>query len=195
MKSFVVVIALTIALLDAGAASAAAATAPRQPQAAAQSAKAADGQGSADHKKKDIRKLLDLMGTRKLVMSSMDGMMNTMRPVLENSLPPGDYRPQLVELFMAKFKSKIDMDRFMEMAAAIYDKHFTGEEIGQLIAFYQSPVGQKLAAALPEITDEMRVKAESWGRELGQDAMSEVLAEHPDIASEMQAAAARLNAK
>jgi uncharacterized protein len=191
LKSFVVLIALTIAVMGAGAA----ATAPTRPQGAVQSAKAADGQASADHKKEEIRKLLDLIGTRKLVMSSMDGMMNTMRPVLENSLPPGEYRPQLVDLFMAKFKTKIDLDRFVEMAAAIYDKHFTGEEIEQLVAFYQSPVGRKLAAALPDITDEMRVKAESWGRELGQDAMREVLAEHPDIASDMQAAASRLNVK
>ena len=161
----------------------------------AQSKAAVIGQAATDQKKEDIRKLLDLLGTKRLMISSVEGMMTTMRPVLENSLPAGEYRQQLVDLFIAKFKAKLDMEHLMDAAVAVYDKHFTHEEIKQLITFYQTPVGQKIASALPQITDEMRTEGESWGRQLGQDSMREVLQERPDLAEAMQSAAAKLQVK
>ncbi len=163
--------------------------------ASAQSQPAATGQTPADQKKEDIRRLLDLLGTKKLMVSSMEGMMTSMRPILENSLPAGEYRQQLVDFFIAKFKAKLDVEHLVDAAVVVYDKHFSHEEIKQLITFYQTPVGQKIASALPQITDEMRTEGESWGKRLGQDSMREVLQEHPDLAEAMQAAAARLQVK
>lgn len=189
MKKIALVVALISALLLIVPAQALVAAGPPQ------SEQAAAPRAATDRKKEDIRKLLELTGTKQLMASSMEGMMTSMRPVLENSLPAGNYRPQLVELFMAKFKAKVDFDRLTDMAADVYDKHFSHEEIKQLVAFYQTPVGQKLTAALPEITNEMRTRSESWGRELGEQAMRDVLAEHPDLAEAMQAAGARINVK
>ena len=39
--------------------------------------------------------------------------------------------------------------------ARIYDKHFTHEEVKDLIAFYESPTGQKTLDKTPEITGDM----------------------------------------
>jgi hypothetical protein len=49
-----------------------------------------------------------------------------------------------------------DQQRAMQQIAAIYDKHFTGEEIKGLLDFYSSPLGQKFAAESPKINKEVQ---------------------------------------
>src|SRR5213593_2917736 len=49
-------------------------------------------------KEADIRKLLDLVGTKALLSQSFDEMTKSLKPVLANSLPPGDYREKLIDL-------------------------------------------------------------------------------------------------
>src|SRR5262245_39628602 len=87
-------------------------------------------------KEADIRRLLDLVGTRDLVVQSMDSMSKSIKPLLTNSLPPGDYREKLVNLFFEKFTTKTNVQHLLDLAVPIYDKTFSHEEIRSLIAFY-----------------------------------------------------------
>jgi len=61
----------------------------------------------------------------------------------------------------------------MDAAAAIYAKYFTRDELTQLIAFYKSPVAQKLSRVAPEITDLMR----EWPNRVGNDVLKETAAD------------------
>jgi uncharacterized protein len=140
-------------------------------------------------KEADIRKLLDLAGTKALVVQTMDSMSKGIKPLLTNSLPPGDYREKLVELFFAKFTAKADVQHLLDLAVPVYDKNFSHQEIRSLIEFYQTPLGQKTIAALPKVTAEMQEQGRKWGEELGKQCMLEVLAEHPDLADALNAAA------
>jgi hypothetical protein len=49
----------------------------------------------------------------------------------------------------------------------IYDRHFTAEELRQLLAFYRTPIGQKLLAEQPAITQEAMAVGQQWGQRLG----------------------------
>jgi len=49
----------------------------------------------------------------------------------------------------------------------IYEKHFTHEEIKQLIAFYTSPLGKKLTEGTTKIGKESMQIAQTWGMSLG----------------------------
>ena len=109
--------------------------------------------------------------------------------VCSHSLPPGDYRDKLIDLFVEKFRTKMNAQFLMDMAVPIYDKHLSHEEIKGMIQFYQSPVGQKMVSELPQITSELQTKGQESGRTLGQASMREVLDEHPDLAAAMEAAA------
>jgi hypothetical protein len=139
-------------------------------------------------KEADIRKLLDVAGTKALVAQTMDAMLKSMKPVLTHSLPPGDYREKLVELFFAKFSAKANPQQLLDMAVPIYDKSFSAEEIKDLIAFYQTPLGQKAIVTVPKITAELQEAGRKWGETAGRDAMLEVLAEHPDLAEALKTA-------
>jgi hypothetical protein len=139
-------------------------------------------------KEADIRRLLDLVGTKALVAQTMDSMSKSIKPLLTNSLPPGDYREKLVNLFFAKFTTKADAQRLLDLAVPVYDRNFSHQEIRNLIEFYQTPLGQKAIATLPKVTLEMQEQGRKWGEDLGRQCMLEVLAEHPELAEALNAA-------
>ena len=139
-------------------------------------------------KEADIRRLMSLVKVDSLITGMMDEMTTSIRPVLSNSLPPGDYRDKLIDLFFAKFKAKAEPKQIVDMAVPIYNKYFSDDEIKALIKFYETPVGQKAISAMPQLTSEMQQQGRAWGEKLGRDSMREVLAEHPDLADAMNAA-------
>jgi hypothetical protein len=139
-------------------------------------------------KEADIRRLLDVTGTKALVKQLMDGMEKNLKPMMINSLPPGDYRNQLVDLFFEKFESKADPQQLLDMAVPGYDKYLSDEEIKGLIVFYQTPLGQKALEVLPKLSMELQTQGAKWGQELGRESMLQVLSEHPDLAQAMSAA-------
>jgi hypothetical protein len=148
------------------------------------------GQSKIDPAKEaDIRRLLELVGTKTVAMRTIEEMTTTVRPVLANSLPPGEYRDKLIDLFFAKFKAKADAQRIVDLAVPVYDKHFSREEIKGLIQFYQTPLGHKTTTELPAIMGELRAAGEEWGKVLGRDSMQQVLAEHPELQEALNKAA------
>jgi hypothetical protein len=150
---------------------------------------AAHGKAKIDSAKEaDIRRLLDLTGVKALVAQTMDGMEKTIKPLVANSLPPGDYREKLIDLFFTRFRSKTDGQHLLDMAVPIYDKYFSHEEIRGLIKFYETPLGQKTISVIPQLMGELQEEGRKWGGDLGRESMQEVLAEHPDLLQALEAA-------
>jgi hypothetical protein len=56
----------------------------------------------------------------------------------------------------------------MRLIAPIYDQHFTHAEIRQMISFYESPLGRKISATLPQIQQESLDVGQQWGERLGE---------------------------
>jgi uncharacterized protein len=139
-------------------------------------------------KEADIRRLLDLVGAKALIEQTMDSMSKSIKPLLTNSLPPGEYREKLVDLFFAKFSAKADVQHMLDLAVPVYDKNFSHQEIRSLIEFYQTPLGQKAIATLPKVSAEMQEQGRKWGEDLGRQCMVEVLSEHPELADALNAA-------
>ena len=142
----------------------------------------ATGNGSIETQKAaDIQRLMEVTGAGGLGVQLLHSLETDLRPLLENSLPPGEYRAKLVDLYLAKFRSKATEESLTALVMPIYDKHFTDDEIKQLTAFYQTPVGKKAVAELPKVVAESQQAGKQWGEKVGQESMSEVLAEHPDL--------------
>jgi len=137
-----------------------------------------------------IRKLFEVQGTRTTMQAAIAGMSENMKPMLASSLPPGEYRDKLIDLFFQKFQSKINVDQLIDLAVPIYDKHFSMEDLEGLTKFYQTPLGKKAVSALPQVVIETQTASMKWGQQLGQQAMMEVLDEHPDLKKSLEDAAA-----
>jgi hypothetical protein len=65
----------------------------------------------------------------------------------------------------------------VDATARFYASHFTEPELKQILAFYQSPVGQKMLADEPRALDESMAYAGSWGDNLSIEVMSKLRAE------------------
>jgi hypothetical protein len=137
-------------------------------------------------KEADIRKLMDLIGTRELVSQMMDSMEKSIKPLMASALPPGDYRGTLIDFFFAKFHSKAAVQQLLDIAVPSYDKYYTHKEVQELIQFYGTPLGQKTISVLPKLTGELQDAGRKWGEGLGRDSMREVLSEHPDLAKALE---------
>ena len=137
-------------------------------------------------KEKDIRRLLEAAGTKDLMLDLINGMETNIKPILQNSLPPGDYRDKLIDAFLTKFRSKLDVNQLLALAVPLYDQNYSDAEIKSLIAFYETPLGQKVVRVTPSMTAEMMEKGQKLGEELGRASMLEVLAEHPEFEKAME---------
>jgi hypothetical protein len=137
-------------------------------------------------KEAHIRQLLELTGTKELVVQTMSGMEKNIRPMLVASLPAGDYREKLIDLFFAKFHSKTEPQQLVNMAVPVYDKYFSDEEIQGLAQFYGTPLGHKTLQVLPKLMSELQSQGQEWGQRVGRESMEEVLAEHPELAKALQ---------
>jgi uncharacterized protein len=149
-------------------------------------APSAKNSGIAPEKEKDIRRLLELVGTKALMAQAMGEMEKATRPELENSLPVGDYREKLIEAFFAKFRQKFDVQKMVDLAVPIYDKYFSLEEVRGLIRFYETPLGQKSVSVLPQLTAELMNEGRQLGEDAARQSMMEALAEHPDLEKQME---------
>jgi hypothetical protein len=137
-------------------------------------------------KEADIRRFMDVSGSSALASQQMQAVQQTMKPIMTEALPAGDYRAELVDLFFAKFQSKADTQKLLDMMVPLYDKYLTDAEIKGLIEFYQTPLGQKALQVMPKLMEEAQEAGRKWGESLGQESMREVLSEHPDLAKALE---------
>lgn len=73
----------------------------------------------------------------------------------------------------------------LDLAIVTYDRYLTDEDIKGLIAFYQTPTGQKTLSVLPKIVVELQTQGQKLGEQVGRETMMEVLSEHPEIVKAM----------
>jgi len=114
-------------------------------------------------KEADIRRLMALTHTTLLDKQTIGAMEAHVRPAITNALPPGEYRAKLVDLFVAKYKSKLNPEELKERAIPVYDKHFSAAEIKEMIRFYETPLGQKVLKEMPVVTAELQQMGQAWG--------------------------------
>ena len=142
-------------------------------------------------KEASIRKLLDLTGASKLMLQTIANMKDTIRPLILSSLPVGEYRERLVDLFFERFQTKLDPASLINLIVPIYAKYLSQDELDGLIKFYQTPLGQKALSVVPQILSESQLAGKQFGEKAGRESMIEVLQEHPDLRQAIQEAAAK----
>jgi hypothetical protein len=139
-------------------------------------------------KEADIRRLMSLTNFDALLRQTMNGMEGNIKTLMTNALPAGDYRDKLVDLFIKKFHSNLRTNELADRAIPVYDRHYSSSEIKELIRFYETPIGQKLLKELPAVSAELQQAGSVWGEDVGKKTMTEVLAEHPDLAKALEEA-------
>jgi hypothetical protein len=69
------------------------------------------------------------------------------------------------------------VDELMDDAARIYASHFSEQELRQLLALYQSPLGEKIINEEPKALDESMASAGSWADGFSHEVIEKMRAE------------------
>ena len=119
---------------------------------------------NAQTKNDDILKLLRVSGSDKLAEQIMDAMIPQFQQLV----------PGIPDTFWTRFREKLNIDDLLYACIPVYDKYYTQDEIKELIAFYESPLGQKMVEVTPLLTQETMAIGRSWGEKLGRDIVNEL---------------------
>src|SRR3989441_6281100 len=142
-------------------------------------------------KEADIRSLMELVGARDLVQDGANTAIEQSREKLLATVPNNDKGQAFVNAFAVSYQKKFDVDQVTDQLVAIYDKHFTDDEIKGLLQFYGSPLGQKLAAEMPKVGRETQAAIRAAGTKAAKDSLAELKQQNPEIGQSPQQQAAQ----
>jgi uncharacterized protein len=129
----------------------------------------------------DLRSLMELIGARDQMQDAVANSSEQYREKLLATVPNNDKGQAFVTSFIASYQKKFDVDQLAEQLVAIYDKHYTDDEIKALLQFYGSPLGQKVAAETPRIAREIQAASRTTGGQAAKDALQALKAQNPEI--------------
>lgn len=77
--------------------------------------------------------------------------------------------PRIPAVFWDRFLAQARARRgeLEEAIVVVYERHFSTNEIVQLLAFYRTPIGQKVLSTLPAVLQESVVAGQEWGQRIG----------------------------
>ncbi|HEV7843045.1 MAG TPA: DUF2059 domain-containing protein [Pyrinomonadaceae bacterium] len=110
-------------------------------------------QNSAGKEKEQaIRRLLKLTKAGDLGTQILEQSLTQLRPSLAILAP--DVQEKIGRIFEEEMRKDFSSEQVVELIIPIYDKYLSLDDLNQLIAIYESPIGQKLINVLPQITRE-----------------------------------------
>ena len=129
-------------------------------------------------KESDIRSLLELIGARDTILEAANNSTEQYRQKLIALAPSDDKAQEAINSYLAVFQRKFDADALNDQLVAIYDKHYSDEEIRGLLQFFGSPLGQKAAAEMPKISKEIQLANRTLSTQAARDAWQEFHAQN-----------------
>ncbi len=117
-------------------------------------------------KKASIKKLLEMTGALDIGLMVSKVMVEQMTDLLKQSNP--EIPPRAFTILEEEVNAILreELGAFYEMLYPIYHDHFTLSEVNGLIAFYETPLGNKVVSTLPLITQESMLAGQQWGETL-----------------------------
>jgi len=120
----------------------------------------------ASSKTENIKKLLELTGSAKLGVMIADNFIKNFKSNYKDV--PDD--------FWIEFKKQFSSDALINMLIPIYEKYYTDDDIKQLIAFYETPIGKKVISTMPLVVQESMQAGQIWGQKIGEKVVEDLKA-------------------
>ena len=107
-------------------------------------------------KEAKIRRVLQLTGSAQLGTQVMTQLLGSFKTAM----------PQVPAAFWIDVQKDVRPDDLVNLVIPIYARHFSDGDLDGLIAFYSSPLGQRVTHEMPAVTSESMVVGQEWGRTL-----------------------------
>ena len=120
-----------------------------------------NAQSSKDVK---IAELLETMGSTQAMKTSFEYMINYYK---QNN-------PQISSEYWDNSLKHVDYNELVQKLVPVYSKHFTEQEIVDLLKFYNTSTGKKMIEKTPTILEESMEIGRKWGIELAQKIEEEI---------------------
>jgi hypothetical protein len=120
---------------------------------------------AVDPREAKVRKLLELTGAAQLGQQTLDAMLMEFSSM--PGLPPG---------FIEEVRALAKAEQLVDLIVPVYLKNLQEADIDAAIAFYSSPSGKRMVAALPAINQQSMAAGQQWGAQLAEQAMKNLQA-------------------
>ena len=111
-----------------------------------------------------IAELLETMGSTEAMKTSFEYMINYYK---QNN-------PQISSEYWDNSLKHVDYNELVQKLVPVYSKHFTEQEIVDLLKFYNTSTGKKMIEKTPTILEESMEIGRKWGIELAQKIEKEI---------------------
>lgn len=108
-----------------------------------------------------VKKLMAVSGgdaVMKMIPEQMLSMIEQQAPNL-----PASVKSEIKSMFSDEAVAEL-----MDKMAPIYQKYYTEKDLKDMIAFYDTPLGKKMATVQPQLSKESMTVAQKWAADLGQ---------------------------
>lgn len=116
--------------------------------------------------------LVQAIGIQQVADAALQGLRIVLVQSLadNNKQPPDKIVPVVDQVLMPDLRA--EEPKFVAAVATLYGQAFTAEEMSEILAFYQTPVGQKLQSLQPALTHQMVEAGHAWIGQAGEDVLN-----------------------
>ena len=117
-------------------------------------------------KERAIRKLIALTHAERTMLEGMKAGLAAQKKA----------QPDIPDVFWDEFikRATDNIGEFVTILVTVHDRHYTIEQINQMIAFFETPLGRMMAEKQPAVALETVGAAERWGMKMGMQVMMDL---------------------
>lgn len=123
-----------------------------------------------------VSELLELTGAKKNMQAMIDAMVANYKREI----------PEFSSDYLESLRTAFNYDSLLVQIIPVYTRHLTLTDIKGLIAFYKTPLGQKMIRETPGILKECMELGAKWGAGAGQRALEQYKEKQADSVEEEQ---------
>jgi uncharacterized protein len=114
----------------------------------------------------DVEYLIRMTGAAAAGEAISDALLEQLPPTFPDAPPE----------FWVGLAKRFKPDEFVAVVVPIYAKHFSQAEVRQMIAFNETPLGQKMINVMPTVELETMRAADEWGTKIGAGVVADLRA-------------------
>jgi hypothetical protein len=117
--------------------------------------------------------LFELAGAKTLMVQLLDRISPSLTQLVQQANPgkAAEVAEVMNNFIMPKMKQRLP--EMIHEGAVVYAKHFSADELGQLVQFYQSPLGEKLVHEQALMSEELGRIGSAWAQAVATQAIRE----------------------
>jgi hypothetical protein len=115
-------------------------------------------------KDKLIRRVLEVTGAQKTMVQVSSQLIGSFK----------QSQPNVPEEFWNRLEKKFGSQDLLEHLIPIYDKYYSEQDLIGLLAFYESPLGQKVLSTMPQVMQESMQVGQAWGKQKAEEVLREL---------------------